>query len=103
MNEIGFMKDKLLFLRTDFTSKDHSKNGQVPMAGFCRSSPVKMFDRVQLHKLLFDFGEKERVGIAFTISTFRKKSDDDFPPGGADIYLVFEVRLDGEKIKKYLG
>jgi hypothetical protein len=42
MDEVGFMKDKLLFLRNDFTSKDHSKNKQVYLVSKVRLNGEKI-------------------------------------------------------------
>jgi hypothetical protein len=100
MEEIGYMNEKLLFIRTDFLVRDHDKKKSVPMAEFRRSSPVKMSPGVFLHTILCTLGQKgERVQVGFNVYRPKEAAVGDYPPNNADVYLIFEIRLDGEAIK----
>jgi hypothetical protein len=111
LEELGYKTEKVLFIRTDYLLKDHNLQKPVPMAEFRGVSPVKAIwgkmstvqqgDTVRLYTLKGNKGgsQPKTSIVQFRIHRpLEKATTSDFPPEGADIHLIFEIRLDGQVI-----
>jgi hypothetical protein len=111
LEELGFKAEKVLFIRTDYLLKDHDLHKPVPVAEFRRVSPVKakwskigakqLGHTVNLYTLKGNKGDSKPKTSIVHFGVHRpleKATTSDFPPEGADVHLIFEIRLDGQVI-----
>jgi hypothetical protein len=111
LEELGFKTENVLFIRTDYFSKDHNLQKPIPNAEFCRVSPIKASwseigtaehgHTVNLYTLKRnEGGSKHGMSLVhFSVHhSLEKATTSDFPPEGPGIYLIFEIRLDDQVV-----